>query len=236
MHEQIKNIEDPSQLWLTEMLNYYYGTTTYLEVQFWLRTQEGKMQIIQKCTTHPSLLKLPGQDYDEKTISHEEVKWTRNTVVFGVNFNCTRTCFRSELYMFIRVRCGDLYLESAMTELPFRRSEKRKGEHCVDSKCSKRQVMGGKTVKPKKKILVSCPAPVVMDNIPKNVVEIHIPNLPNMTEVAPSLLDELSIPPPPLDIEETSSTDYVPINLAELINMETWDPDRLIGETFTNNV
>jgi len=130
MHEQLKSIEEPGQLWLTEMLRYYYGSATYLEVQFWLKTKEGKMQLISKCDQHSSLIKMPGQQaYPEKSLSHDEVKWTRNTAVFGVNFNCTRTCFKSELFVFVRVRHGNLFMESTLIELPFRRSEKRKHDH-----------------------------------------------------------------------------------------------------------
>jgi len=127
MHDQLKSIEEPSQLWLTEMLRYYYGTSTYLEVQFWLRTPDGKMQLIQKCSQHPLLIKMSGHgDYEEKAVSHEEVKWHKNTMIFGVNFNCTRTCFKSEMFVFVRLRHGNMYMESQLTELPFRRSEKRK--------------------------------------------------------------------------------------------------------------
>jgi len=130
MHEQLKSIEEPGQLWLTEMLRYYYGSATYLEVQFWLKTQDGKMQLVSKCDQHPSLIKMPGQTmYPEKSLSHDEVKWTRSTAVFGVNFNCTRTCFKSELFVFARVRHGNLFMESTLIELPFRRSEKRKHDH-----------------------------------------------------------------------------------------------------------
>lgn len=85
-----------------------------------MKNQEGIKQLIPKCRTHSSLIKLPGQPYEEKAISHEEVKWKRNTMVFGVNFNCTRSCFKSEVYMFIRVRLGYMYWESSMIELPFR--------------------------------------------------------------------------------------------------------------------
>lgn len=127
MHEQIKSIEEPSQLWLTEMTRYYHGSSTYLEVQFWIKTLEGKMQLIHKCPQHPSIIKMGNQgDYEEKAVSHEEVKWHRNTMIFGVNFNCTRTCFKSEIYVFCRLRHGNVFMESQLIELPFRRSEKRK--------------------------------------------------------------------------------------------------------------
>lgn len=126
IYEQCANIDSPTRLWLSEMGHFYYGTSSYVEVQFWMKNQEGIKQLIPKCRTHSSLIKLPGQPYEEKAISHEEVKWKRNTMVFGVNFNCTRSCFKSEVYMFIRVRLGYMYWESSMIELPFRRSEKRK--------------------------------------------------------------------------------------------------------------
>jgi len=143
IHQQLSNIDDPRSVWLSEMLHFYYGTSTYLEVQFWYKTQSGKLQLISNCNSHSSVLKLPGQPYHSKVISHEEVKWARNSMVFGVNFNCTRSCFKSEIYVFVRARCGHLYLESEMIELPFRRSEKRKSETVdVDNfTASKRQLL-----------------------------------------------------------------------------------------------
>jgi len=141
MHEQLRSIEEPTQMWLTEMLRYYYGSSTYLEVQYWVKTPEGKMQLIGKCANHPGLIKMTGETAEEKSVSLEEVKWTKDTMVFGVNFNCTRTCFKSELYLFVRVRCGNFYLESGFQELPFRRSEKRKHDHSNDpSRPSKKLV------------------------------------------------------------------------------------------------
>lgn len=143
IHQQLINIDDPRRVWLSEMVHFYYGTSTYLEVQFWYKTPNGKFQLISNCNSHSSLLKLPGQPYHSKVISHEEVKWTRNSMVFGINFNCTRSCFKSEIYIFVRARCGHHYLESGMVELPFRRSEKRKSE-TVDTdglNASKRQLL-----------------------------------------------------------------------------------------------
>lgn len=78
------------------------------------------MQLINKCLTHPTIIKMNGQPYEEKAISHEEVKWSRNTMIYGINFNCTRTCFKSELYMFLRARIANKYYESGVVELPFR--------------------------------------------------------------------------------------------------------------------
>jgi len=80
LYEQLGHVNNPSNIWLSEMLHYYYGTSCYLEVQFWLNTT--KMQLISSCNTHPSVIKLPGQPYDEKTISHEEAKWARNSLFF----------------------------------------------------------------------------------------------------------------------------------------------------------
>jgi len=134
-HEVIRSVEDPSQLLLTEMLRQSNGATTYLEVQFWLKTSEGKMRLIQHCENHPSLIKMARSECNEKALSLEETKWTKDTIVFGVNFNCTRTCFKSEMYVFVRVRCGDVFYESTFLELPFRRSEKkRRHDHNPDAK------------------------------------------------------------------------------------------------------
>eukprot|EP01114_Cavostelium_apophysatum_P023853 TRINITY_DN911_c0_g1_i1.p1 TRINITY_DN911_c0_g1~~TRINITY_DN911_c0_g1_i1.p1 ORF type:complete len:502 (-),score=81.77 TRINITY_DN911_c0_g1_i1:121-1626(-) len=126
IHDQVKALTDPSRVWLSEMFHYLYGTSSYIEVQFWVK--KAVPQLILKCNAHPTILKLPGQPFNEKTISHNEAKWARNALVFGVNFNCTRTCFKSEIYIFVRVRSGHLYFESDLVELPFRRSEKRKGD------------------------------------------------------------------------------------------------------------
>jgi len=128
IYEQCAKIDTPTRLWLSEMGHFYYGTSSYVEVQLWMKNPDGKMQLIPKCRSHSSLIKLPGQPYEDKALSHEEVKWKRNTMVFGVNFNCTRSCFKSEIYMFIRIRLGHMYWESSLLELPFRRSEKRKQE------------------------------------------------------------------------------------------------------------
>jgi len=142
IYEKIKNVEEPSQLWMTELNGNPNGQLSYVEVQYWMKNQDGKMQLILKCGTHPSLIKMNGQPYEEKAISHEEVKWSRNTMIFGVNFNCTRTCFKSEIYMFIRVRVGNSFFESGIIELPFRRSEKRKHDNSMDTpRASKRQIM-----------------------------------------------------------------------------------------------
>eukprot|EP01114_Cavostelium_apophysatum_P012250 TRINITY_DN2719_c0_g1_i1.p1 TRINITY_DN2719_c0_g1~~TRINITY_DN2719_c0_g1_i1.p1 ORF type:complete len:239 (+),score=51.13 TRINITY_DN2719_c0_g1_i1:551-1267(+) len=141
VYDHIKSIQEPSKLWLTEMLRKQYGNTTYLEIQFWHKNQDGNMQIVGKCETHAGLIKMSGQVADEKSVSLEEVKWTRETMVFGVNFNCTRTCFKSELYIFARVRNGNTFLESQFAELPFRRSEKRKHDRCSDPSKKKQSKM-----------------------------------------------------------------------------------------------
>jgi len=143
IHQQLINIDDPKRVWLSEMVHFYYGTSTYLEVQFWHKTPNGKFRLISNCNTHSSVLKLPGQPYQSKMISHEEVKWSRNSMIFGVNFNCTRSCFKSEIYCFVRARYGHHYLESELIELPFRRSDKRKSE-MIDNdnlNASKRQLL-----------------------------------------------------------------------------------------------
>jgi len=127
IHDPLNNVIDPKNVWLSEMAHYYYGTSSYMEVQFWMKLDD-RMKMILKCNTHPTIIKLPGQQYDEKTISSAEAKWARNTIIFGVNFNCTRTCFKSEIYIFVRIRSGHYYMESGLVELPFRRSEKRKNE------------------------------------------------------------------------------------------------------------
>jgi len=145
MHEQLRSIEEPAQMWLTEMLRYYHGSSNYLEVQYWLKTAEGKMQLILKCGNHSSLIKMAGEDEEEKAVSHEEIKWTKNTMIFGVNFNCTRTCFKSELYVFVRVRFGNLFFESGLTELPFRRSEKRKNNERDSDSFSKHSKKSSKS-------------------------------------------------------------------------------------------
>jgi len=139
-----KLTENPSQLWLTDTL--HPETKTYLEVQFWAKNPDSKeMQMVVGCNTHPSLIKLSGGSYQEKAVSLEEAKWNHEQLVFGVNFNCTRTCFKSELYMFVRLRVGDIYLESDMTELPFRRSEKRRHDPNTEvTRCSKRQLIAPK--------------------------------------------------------------------------------------------
>jgi len=127
----LSDIEDPNKIWLTE-LTHASSTTNqcYLEVQFWLRTHTNRKTIITRCSSHPSTVKLPGTAFDDKTqkvISHDEVKWTRDSImIFGINFNCTRTCFKTDMYVFVRARFGNLYLESQLEELPFRSGDKRK--------------------------------------------------------------------------------------------------------------
>jgi len=166
--ENMKLTENPSQLWLTETL--HPESKIYLEVQFWAKNPDSKaMQMVVACNTHPSLIKLSGGSYQQKAVSLEEAKWNHEQLVFGVNFNCTRTCFKSELYMFVRLRAGDIYLESDMTELPFRRSEKRRHDPNTEvTRCSKRQLIVPK-VKQTKAVKVE---PTGEDGLP-----IEIPSL-----------------------------------------------------------
>jgi len=203
MHEQLRSIDDPHQLWLTEMLRYYYGSSTYLEVQFWLKTPEGKMQLILKCGQHPSLIKMIGQSYEEKAVSLEEVKWAKNQMVFAVNFNCTRTCFKSELYVFTRIRVGNLYLESKLTELPFRRSEKRKHEKnsgIESPKITKKQNLKTKSSK--------VPTAAVSGSVVEDLLS--IPALSNV---------ETEVTATPLTSENMISA----INFNEILDLEFWD-------------
>jgi len=215
MHEQLRSIDDPCQLWLTEMLRYYYGSSTYLEVQFWLKTPEGKMQLILKCGQHPSLIKMSGQSYEEKSVSLEEVKWAKNQMVFAVNFNCTRTCFKSELYVFVRVRVGNLYLESKLTELPFRRSEKRKHEKNVSStespKVCKKQNMKSKS----SKVTTTTSASASTGSVAEDLLSIPVSTA--------NVISEVPEKPEPIPLSSTNETMLSAINFNDLLDLEFWD-------------
>jgi len=200
LYEQLGHVNNPSNVWLSEMMHYYYGTSSYLEVQFWLKTT--KMQLISSCNTHPSVIKLPGQPYDEKTISHEEAKWARNSLFFGVNYNCTRTCFKSEIYIFVRLRCGHFYLESDLLELPFRRSEKRKSDQ-----------IGMDMFHPSKKHLLKTKVPPL--------------NPPTLLYTSDNKLD---MNPPLIPPQSVTPTFSKPYNVNDFLNFDSWDADLLLEE------